>query len=79
MHAIAHGVVWGPSIFREPPLARLGQAPMGGCAVGMFRAVAIGSGETAMFVVVDDRMVTFGTVVHRRTVRTGCDVNVSPT
>ena len=35
-------------------------------AVGLFRAVAIGSGETAVFVVVDDRMVTFGTVVHPR-------------
>ena len=29
-------------------------------------AVAIGSGETAVFVVIDHRMVTLETVVHRR-------------
>jgi len=34
--------------------------------VGLFHAVAIGSGETSMFIVIDDRMVTFGTVVHPR-------------
>ena len=39
-------------------------------ARGLFLAVAIGSGEAVVFVVVDDRMVTFGTVVHRRE-RTG--------
>ena len=60
MHAIAHGVVWGPSIFSD-------------LLFGLFRAVTIGSGETAVFVVVDDRMVTFGTSFMGRRCRAGSD------